>query len=233
MHDALLLGEHGLVRAVAAGEPRQVVEAVVVVGGRRVAPVRLEQADQVGPHVPPVALPGRVALDEGVEVHVLVRVRHRDVAGEDVEQRRDVGGPLDRRVPAQREDAAARPADVAEQRLQDRRRADVLHAHRVLRPADRVAERLVRSGPELSVSSSQTRGEQVLGDAADLLHHLRGVAGEVPLEHLEDAARVLQRLVPLALRRRSSRRRSRWTRPRPDSFDRPPPSVRSSYSWSR
>ena len=32
------------------------------------------------------------------------------------------------------------PAHVAEQELDDGRRADVLHAHRVLRPADRVDE---------------------------------------------------------------------------------------------
>ena len=44
-------------------------------------------------------------------------------------------------VAAQGEDAAARPADVAEQQLQDRRRADHLHAGRVLRPADGVADR--------------------------------------------------------------------------------------------
>ena len=72
---------------------------------------------------------------------VRVRVRHRDVAGEDVVQRRDVGRALDRRVAAQREDAAAGAADVAEQQLDDRRGADDLHADRVLRPADRVADR--------------------------------------------------------------------------------------------
>ena len=44
------------------------------------------------------------------------------------------------------------------------------------------------------------------------LDHLRGVAGEVPLEHLEDAARVLQRLVargvPSARRRCRAERRA-------------------------
>ena len=57
-----------------------------------------------------------------------------------VVQRGDVGRALDGGVAAQGEDAAAGPADVAEQQLQDRRGADHLHAGRVLRPADGVAD---------------------------------------------------------------------------------------------
>ena len=57
---ALDLRQHGVVGAVAAGEPGQVVEAEVVVGGGRVAPVGLEQADEVGPHVAPEAPLGRL-----------------------------------------------------------------------------------------------------------------------------------------------------------------------------
>ena len=71
----------------------------------------------------------------------MLGVRHREVAGEDVVERRDVGRALDRRVPAQRHDPAARPADVAEQELDDRGGADELDADRVLRPADGVDER--------------------------------------------------------------------------------------------
>ena len=56
---------------------------------------------------------------------------------------------------------------------------------------------VVRSGPELAVSASQTWRERVRRHAADLLDHLRGVAGEVPLQHLEHAPGVLQRLVPV------------------------------------
>src|SRR5207237_976214 len=44
--------------------------------------------------------------------------------------------------------------------------------------------------------------EGVRRHAADLFHHLRGVPGEVPLEHLEDTPRVLQRLIPLRVSRR-------------------------------
>ena len=43
-------------------------------------------------------------------------------------------------MPAQRHDAAARTAHVPEQQLNDGGRADVLHAHRVLRPAHGIAE---------------------------------------------------------------------------------------------
>ena len=135
------LRHHGLVGGVAAGQPGQVVEAEVVRLGRRLAPPRLQQADRVGPHVRPEPLVGALRGDERVEILVGVRVRHRDVAGQQVEQRRDVGRALDGGVPAQRQDAAAWPADVAEQRLQDGRGADVLHADGVLRPPDAVDER--------------------------------------------------------------------------------------------
>ena len=74
--------------------------------------------------------------------------RHRQVAGEQVVERRDIGRALNGRVTAQRQDAAARSADVAEQQLKNRRGANDLHAGRMLRPADRVADgrRAFRSG---------------------------------------------------------------------------------------
>ena len=122
-------------------------------------------------------------------------VRHRQIAGQDVEERRDVGRALDRRVPAQRQDAAARAADVAEQQLDDRGGADVLHADRVLRPADRVAERRRALAARVVAQRLGHLEELLARDAADLLDHLRRVAGEVALEDLEDAARVLQRRV--------------------------------------
>ena len=45
---------------------------------------------------------------------------HRDVARQDVVERRDVRRALDRGMPAQRHDPAPRPADIAEQELDDR-----------------------------------------------------------------------------------------------------------------
>ena len=102
-------------------------------------------------------------------------------------------------MPAQRQDPAARPAHVAQQQLDDRRAADVLHADRVVGPADRVDP---GRGPVPTAVAGHGLAdlEQLLGrDAADVLDQFRGVAGVVPLEHLEDGARVLQRLVPLDL----------------------------------
>ena len=127
------------------------------------------------------------------------RARHRQVAGQDVEERRDVGRALDRRVAAQGEDAAAGAADVAEQQLDDRGGADVLHAHRVLGPADGVARgRSCARGPSSRTAPRTPRGTARCETPHVSLDELGGVAGEVPLQQLEDAARVLQRLVARA-----------------------------------
>ena len=144
----------------------------------------------------------------------MIGVGHRDVAGEDVVERRDVGRALDAGVAAQGHDAAARPADVAQQRLQDRRRADVLDADGVMGPADGVAERPgALADPSCRTAAPATFGEQLGRDAAGLAHHLRRVPGEVPLEDLVHAARVLQGLVAVCVvagrGARRARRRSR------------------------
>ena len=78
----------------------------------------------------------------------LSTVGRRHVAVDRVVERRNVGRALDRGVAAQRHDAAARPADVAEQKLQQRAGADDLDAVGVLRPGDGVGERRrpVRAG---------------------------------------------------------------------------------------
>ena len=115
------------------------------------------------------------------------------IAGQEVVERGDVGRALDGGVAAQGQDAAAGPADVAQQELQDRGRADHLHAGRVLRPADRVADgRRCGPGPRRWPERLGDLQERLARRAADLLDHLRRVAGVVPAEDLEDAARVLQ-----------------------------------------
>lgn len=92
---------------------------------------------------------------------------------------------------AQRHDASAGAAHVAEQQLQDRAGADVLHTDTVLGPAHAVDERR-RPLPTGVLGPRAADVEEVLlRDAAHLLDHLGGVAGEVPLEHLVDAPRVL------------------------------------------
>src|SRR5690348_8020263 len=102
---------------------------------------------------------------------------------------------------AQREDTAAGPSDVAEQQLQDRRRADVLHADGVLRPADGVAEGGGALAPGVRRDRLGDAQEDVLRRPADLFDELWRIAREVALEDLEDAARMLERLVAWRLAR--------------------------------
>ena len=64
--------QHRRVDRVVAGDPRQVVEAEVVLGGRVRAPPGLEQAHDVGAHVAPEAARRAVQLDELLQV--LMRV---------------------------------------------------------------------------------------------------------------------------------------------------------------
>ena len=211
VHVAVEHPEHGRVDRVVAGQPRQVVEAVLVAGVGVLAPPRLEQAGRVRLHVAPEAAGRGVQLEEPLEAVVRVRVRHRDVAGEDVVERRDVGRPLDRRVAAQREDAAAGAADVAQQQLDDRGGADDLHADGVLRPADRVADR--RRALAAGVAAQRlgdATGTRRAVHAAHVGDELGRVPAVVALEQLEDAARMLQRRILLGrLRRGAGARRGR------------------------
>ena len=96
---------------------------------------------------------------------------------------------------AQREDAAAGTPDVAEQQLQNRRRPDDLHAGRVLRPADGVADGAGALGARRAAERVGDAQERVRRHSAYVLHHLRRVAREVTREDLKDAARVLKRRI--------------------------------------
>src|SRR5919204_3611498 len=96
---------------------------------------------------------------------------------------------------AQGDDAAARPSDVPEELLDDRGGADVLDADRVLRPADGVAEG-ARPIASRVVADRLAVVEELLDRAtARLRDELRCVARVVLLQELEDASRVLERLV--------------------------------------
>src|SRR5204862_7171686 len=86
-------------------------------------------------------------------------------------------------------------ADVAQQQLDDRGGADVLHPHRVLSPTDGVAEG-ARALPPGVVAQRLAHLEELLArDPAGLLDELGGVAREVLAQELVDAARVLEGLV--------------------------------------
>src|SRR6185312_9561438 len=98
---------------------------------------------------------------------------------------------------AKSENAAARTSNIAEQQLQDRRRANDLHTRGVLRPAHGVTDSacLVRSG-----SCRKRLGdfqEDMLRHATLLFDQFRRVAREVLLQDLENTARMQQRRVRL------------------------------------
>ena len=143
---------------VVAREFGQPAVAEIVLFGRALAVVRLEQADDVLGRVVPEAGGLRVFLQvAGEVVHLAAGVGHGQVTRQRVVEGRDVGRSLDGGVPAQGHDAAAGPAHVAQQRLQDGGGADDLHALGLVRPADRVAEaRWCAPGPEFLVSASAT-----------------------------------------------------------------------------
>src|SRR5215203_6523706 len=118
------------------------VEEITALGVELLAVPGLHLADYVLGKVRPPAAPGSLVLEVVLpHIVVFVRVRHRQIAREDIVEGGYVRRALDGRVPAQRHDAASGAPDVAEQELEDRRRTDDLHALGMLRPADRIAER--------------------------------------------------------------------------------------------
>ena len=188
-----------LVGVVVPGQPRQIVVAEIVLRLSGIAPPCLQQTDHVGIGLRPKALLplGSHRIQVLIERLVLARHRHRQVAGQQVEQRRDITCALDRRVATQRHDAAARPPDVTQQQLQDGCGADELGAERVLGPAHRVGEHR-RPLPAAVVDHRRREVLEVLAaDAARIGDHLRGVPGVVPLQDLEHGLRMLQGLIAL------------------------------------
>ena len=126
---------------VIAGDAGQVIEAPVVLLRSVVAVPRFHQADEVAVEVRPQAGCGLVLLDVALEiVGILLEKRHRQIAGKNVIQCGNVGRTLNGRVSAEGENAAAGPSDIAQQHLQDRSRANDLHALGVLRESHSVAD---------------------------------------------------------------------------------------------
>ena len=120
--------------------------------------------------------------------------RHRQIAGKEVVERRDVGRSLNRRMAAQREDAAAGTADVAEQQLKDRGGANDLNAGRVLRPADGVAD---GAGPFRSGGAAEGSAieRSIRAERRRRLRPSPACSARSAAKNLEDAARMLQRRV--------------------------------------
>ena len=209
------------------GRLRQPAVAEVVVGLGGVAVPGLEQRHHellvVGAEV--VDGGGRAGLRRhlghvvGHRVHA--RLRDRQVAGEDLPADGVVGVPLDVGVAPFGVDAAAGPADVAEQQLDEADAPDDLHPGDVVGETDGIddaADLLRHAGGAEHVGDL---GELVHRHAGDLGDLLRCVAGVVGLHQREDAAGVLQGRIGLGVghRRRGRRltagRRRRAARRRP------------------
>ena len=84
--------------------------------------------------------------------------------------------PWMRGVAAHGHDAAAGPAHVAQQQLQDAGGADHLHAGRVLRPADRVDDRAGALAAGILAQHLRDPDDLLGRAAADLRHDFRRVA---------------------------------------------------------
>jgi len=125
--------------------------------------------------------------------------RHGQVAREILVQDRQVRRALDIGVAAQGHHAAARHPDVPQEELQHGQGTDVLDPVGVLREVQGIGDgaRLVRR-PGGAVQGGHLF-ELGLGDAADPLHHLGGIAGIVSPQELPDRVGVLERLVPLRI----------------------------------
>ena len=90
----------------------------------------------------------------------------------------------------------SRPADVAEDELEDRSRADDLAPHGVHRPAHGVHDGADPVGGPSGAYDVRHREELLGGASRDLRDHVGRIAAVVALHQLEDAARVLERHVP-------------------------------------
>ena len=182
-----------------AADSREPSEPVVVFRGRLVAVPGLQQRHHECVEVrPPSCIRSVFAEVIGERCRVGAESRHRNVAGQDVVERWNVGGSLDRGMTAEGEDPSTRTPDVAEEELEDRRGADDLHAGGMLRPSNRIADGTGALGSGGAAERVRDAQKRVAGDAADLLDHLRRVSRVMPLQDLKDASGMLQRRIAAA-----------------------------------
>src|SRR5579862_3145926 len=102
-----------------AADARQQIETILILCRCAITEPRLQKADHILVDVAPKAGFRAFGFDKVLQVAVRLCMGHWDVARQKVEERRNVGRSLDRGVAAQRENAAARTSDVAEQELED------------------------------------------------------------------------------------------------------------------
>ena len=118
-----------------------------------------------------------------------VAERHRQVPGQLVVEQLEVGGALHVGVAPERDHAAARPPDVAEEELEHAERADVLDAGGVLGEVERVGDGARLLGPGVAAEELGDLLELGLRNPADALDHLGGVPAVLAPQELEDGVR--------------------------------------------
>ena len=141
--------------------------------------VSLERADQVLRVIRPETGFFCVVIQILLE-RLVAFTRHGEITGQNIVQRRDISRTLDRSVTAQCENSAAGPADISKQQLQNRSRANDLHAFGMLCPSDRVTNRSCALRPGCGSERVRHPVKDIWRNAAHFLHHLRRVAREMP-----------------------------------------------------
>src|SRR5205823_6638589 len=112
----------------------------------------------------------------------------------------NVSRALNAGVAAHRHDAAAGTADVAEQKLQDSRSPNHLHARRVLRPTNCINDCARPFASRILAERFCRPNDIVRAATANRGDHLRRVAREMSLKYLANAFWILQRPITRRLR---------------------------------
>src|SRR5262245_54366273 len=102
-----------------AGEFGKEAVAEIVFSCRVFSVVRLQCAHQILRVIRPEASLLRVVVDVVLEGFIAF-ARHGQIAGENVVERGNISGTLNRSVTAQGENPSARPSDISKQQLQNR-----------------------------------------------------------------------------------------------------------------
>ena len=113
-------------------------------------------------------------------------------------QGRNIGGPLNGRMPPKRQHTAAGPSDVAEKKLQQCTAADNLRTVCVMGPPHGISP---GRGPVTARVLEDRPGnleKGLLWTPCDLFHHPGRIAAEVAFYHLVNRTRVLQCFIPIS-----------------------------------
>ena len=190
-------GHHGEVGR--RGNLRPPVVAVVVFDRGVLAEPFLQARDEELRLVGVIAVGIRLGLEPLAQRRAVRGVGPFQICGMLVDQHAHVGSALDVGLAAQRVEAAAGNADVAQEQLQDGHGARVLSAVGVLRLAERVQNGAGLAGLAGGGVGGIHQLERLFVHAADAAHGVHVVAGIMLFELLENAQRILQGHVTLGM----------------------------------